>query len=129
VKLLTLISVASLAAGTAAAHHSFVAVYDTGKVITLSGVVTSVEWMNPHAHFFLDVKNEQGVVENWDFELSSPNGLMRLGWTRKSLNAGDEVTVEGYGARDGSRSVTTRVVTRADGTKMFTGQPDQGGLQ
>jgi hypothetical protein len=124
-----LLTVSGLAAGAAAAHHSFAAIYDAQKPVTLSGTVTGVEWTNPHAHFFVDVENEQGVVENWDFELNSPNGLMRLGWTRKSLTAGDEVTVEGFLARDGSRRVNTRSVTRADGTKMFTGDAEQGGLR
>jgi hypothetical protein len=128
-RVLLLIAAGSLAAGTAVAHHSFTAVYDAAKPVTLTGVVTSVEWMNPHAHFFLDVRNEQGAVENWDFELSSPNGLMRRGWTRKSLNTGDTVTVEGFLSRDGSRRVNTRTVTRADGTRMFTGDADQGGLR
>jgi hypothetical protein len=127
--MLALIVAGSLAASTAVAHHSFTAVYDAAKPVTLTGVVTSVEWLNPHAHFFLDVKNEQGAVENWDFELNSPNGLMRLGWTRKSLNTGDTVTVEGILARDGSRRVNTRTVTRADGTKMFTGEVEQGGVR
>jgi hypothetical protein len=126
---LLLVAAAAFATGTAVAHHSFTAVYDSAKPITLTGVVTAMEWTNPHAHFFVDVKNEQGAVENWDFELNSPNGLMRLGWTRKSLSAGDTVTVEGFLARDGSRRVNTRTVTRADGTKMFTGDGDQGGLR
>jgi hypothetical protein len=128
-KVLLLLAAASFTAGTALAHHSFAAVYDAAKPITLTGVVTGMEWTNPHAHFFVDVKNEQGAVENWDFELNSPNGLMRSGWTRKSLSAGDTVTVEGFLARDGSRRVNTRSVTRADGTKMFTGNGDQGGLR
>lgn len=128
-KLLLLVAAGTFAAGTAAAHHSFTAVYDAAKPVTLTGVVTSVEWMNPHAHFFLDVTNERGVVESWDFELNSPNGLMRLGWTRKSLSTGDTVTVEGFLARDGSRRVNTRTVTRADGTQMFTGDAEQGGLR
>jgi hypothetical protein len=128
-KVLVLAAAASLAAGTAVAHHSFAAVYDALKPVTLTGVVTGIEWTNPHAHFFVDVKNAQGDVENWDFELSSPNGLMRQGWTRKSLSAGDTVTVDGFLARDGSRRVNTRTVTRADGTKMFTGDGEQGGLR
>jgi len=109
-------------------HHSFVAIYDTDKTVMVSGVVTAVEWLNPHAHFYVDVENEQGVVENWDFELASPNGLMRLGWKRDSLKPGDVITVEGFVARDGSRHVNSRAATMADGTKMFTGDRVQGGL-
>ncbi|HEY5568512.1 MAG TPA: DUF6152 family protein [Gammaproteobacteria bacterium] len=123
------LSAAIASIGTASAHHSFSAVYDTEKTVTVSGVVTKVEWFNPHAHFFVDAKNEQGVVENWDFELASPNGLMRLGWTRKSLQEGDAVTVEAFRARDGSPLGNARSVTLADGTKMFTGEAVQGGLR
>jgi hypothetical protein len=126
---LLLLAAASLATSTTVAHHSFTAIYDAEKPVTLTGVVTSVEWMNPHAHFFLDVKTEHGTVENWDFELNSPNGLMRSGWTRKSLSTGDTVTVEGFLARDGSRRVNTRTVTRADGTKMFAGEAEEGELR
>lgn len=114
----------------ASAHHSFAAVYDPSQPpIEVTGVVTKVEWRNPHARFYLDVANESGGVENWEFELASPNGLMRLGWTRNSLKSGDEVTVEGIRARDGSPLANVRSVTRADGTKLFTGDPVQGGLR
>jgi hypothetical protein len=129
IQLLILVAGSSLVTGAGFAHHSFAAVYDPEKPITLRGVVTQVEWLNPHAHFFVDVQSEDGAVENWDFELASPNGLMRLGWTRKSLNAGDEVAVDGFVARDGSRRVNTRSVTMADGSKMFGGAPVQGGLR
>ena len=125
--MLVLFAGSSLMTDAGFAHHSFAAVYDSEKPITLHGVVIQVEWLNPHAHFYVDVQNEDGGVENWDFELASPNGLMRLGWTRKSLNSGDAVTVEGFVARDSSRRV--RSVTMADGTKMFGGAPVQGGLR
>jgi hypothetical protein len=120
---------ALLLGGTATqAHHSFAAIYDPQMPVKISGTVTSLEWLNPHARFYLDVKNDSGGVDNWECELASPNGLMRTGWTRKSLVAGDEITVEGFGARDGSRRLTTRSVTRADGTKMFSGDRVHGGL-
>lgn len=117
------------AAGSALAHHSFAAIYDTEQSVTVTGVVTNVDWLNPHAHFFVDVENEDGDVENWDFELASPNGLMRLGWRRDSLKPGDEVTVVGIPARDGSTRANTRSVTLADGSEMFSGDGQQGGLQ
>lgn len=117
-----------LGAGAAYAHHSFAAIYDLTKTITVTGTVTGVEWLNPHAHFFVDVENEQGGLDNWDFELASPNGLLRLGWKRDSLKVGDVVTVDGIPARNGSRSANTRSVTTADERKLFTGDPVQGGL-
>ena len=117
-----------LAAGAGYAHHSFAAVYDMTKTITVTGTVTGVEWLNPHAHFFVDVENEQGGVDNWDFELASPNGLLRLGWKRDSLKVGDVVTVDGIPARNGSPRANTRSVTAADGREFFTGDRVQGGL-
>jgi hypothetical protein len=111
------------------AHHSFAAIYDPQKPVKVTGTVTNLEWLNPHARFYIDVKNASGGVDNWECELASPNGLMRVGWTRKSLVAGDEITVEGFAARDGTHRLNTRSVTRADGTKMFSGDRVQGGLE
>jgi hypothetical protein len=103
------------------AHHSFTAEYDATKPITLTGTVTKVEWMNPHARFYIDVKDQSGTVTNWELELGSPNGLMRLGWTRHSLQPGDMITVEGSLAKDGSKLANARKVTLADGRKVFAG--------
>ena len=119
----------SAAAGGALAHHSFAAIYDTEQSVTVTGIVTNVDWLNPHAHFFVDVESEAGGVDNWDFELASPNGLMRLGWRRDSLQPGDAVTVVGIPARDGSTRANTRSVTLSDGTRMFSGDGQQGGLR
>ena len=94
-----------------AAHHSFAAEYDADKPVTLKGAVTKVEWTNPHARFYVDVKDDKGTVTNWNLELASPNVLTRQGWTRKSLNVGDVITVEGSLARDGSKMANARVVT------------------
>jgi Family of unknown function (DUF6152) len=105
------------------AHHSFPAQYDADKPITLTGAVTKVEWMNPHILFAIDVKDEKtGEVTNWTLEMGSPNSLLRLGWNRDSLQAGDVVTVEGFRARDGSHLANARSVTLASsGKKMFAG--------
>jgi hypothetical protein len=104
-----------------AAHHSFAAQYDADKPITLKGTVSKVEWTNPHARFYVDVRDEKGVVTNWNLELGSPNVLVRNGWSRKSLNVGDEVVVEGSLARDGSKMANARVVRLADGRRVFAG--------
>ena len=103
------------------AHHSFSAQYDASKPITLTGVVTRFEWTNPHARFYIDVKDEKGVVTNWNLELGSPNILSRAGWTRKALTVGDKVTVEGALSKDGSKMANARVVTLASGKTVFAG--------
>jgi hypothetical protein len=117
----------ALAAAPVFAHHSFAAEYDSTKPITLKGTITKMEWMNPHARFYVDVKDETGKVTNWELELGSPNGLMRRGWTRNSLKPGDSVVVEGYLAKDGSHLANARQVTLSDGRKVFAGSSDDGG--
>jgi hypothetical protein len=110
-----------LAPTGALAHHSFAAEYDVKKPITLKGTVTKVEWTNPHARFYLEVKDASGKVETWNLELVSPNVLVRNGWSRHTLNVGDQVTVEGSQAKDGSQMANARTVTLADGKKIFAG--------
>ncbi len=117
----------ALGAAPALAHHSFAAEYDSTKPVTLKGSITKMEWQNPHARFYVDVTDETGKVTNWEFELGSPNGLMRRGWTRNSLKPGDTVTVEGYLAKDGSKLANARNVTLGDGRKIFAGSADDGG--
>lgn len=112
-----------LAPAAALAHHSFAAEYDVKKPVTLKGTVTKVEWTNPHARFYLDVKDESGKVTNWNLELASPNVLVRQGWNRHSLKVGDEVTVQGSAAKDGSDMANARTVTLADGRKVFAFSP------
>jgi hypothetical protein len=114
----------------AVAHHAFVAQYDASKSTTLQGVVTKVEWTNPHARFYVDVKDKSGNVTNWNLELASPNALRRLGWTRDILKAGDQVSVFVAPAKDGAKMANARTVTLADGRKMVAGiAAEQGGTQ
>jgi hypothetical protein len=103
------------------AHHSFAAEYDSKKPVKISGVVTKVEWMNPHARFYVDVKGADGKVMNWNFELGAIPVLLKQGWTKNSLKAGDEVTVEGSAAKDNSFSANARSVTLAGGRRVFAG--------
>ena len=101
------------------AHHSFAAEYDANNPVTLKGTVTRIEWTNPHARVYIDVKGADGALTNWNMELASPNALQRNGWTRKSLNVGDEVTVQGSAAKDGSKMANARELTLASGRKVF----------
>ena len=105
------------------AHHSFSAEFDSTKPFKLTGVVTRVEWANPHTFFFIDVTDEQtGKVTNWSLEMGNPNALMRLGWTRNTMKIGDKVSVEGSLARDGSPTGNARIVIMADsGKRLFAG--------
>lgn len=116
--------VAAAAAGPVLAHHSFSAEFDSDSPIELTGTVTKVEWMNPHTFFYIDVENDDGSYDNWAIELGSPNGLMRRGWTRNSLELGDTVSVEGSRARDGSLKGNARRVELASGKRLFAGSSD-----
>ena len=100
------------------AHHSFAAVFDASTTVEVTGTVTEVEWMNPHAWIHLDVENEDGDTERWSFELGSPNGLIRRGWSRATIKTGDLISIAGYRARDGSLRGNVRNVTLANGQKL-----------
>ena len=105
------------------AHHSFPAEYDINQPVTLNGVVTEVEWTNPHIFIYVDVKDDAtGETVNWALELGGPNQLLRLGWKRNDLKAGDEVVVEGSRARNGKPLVNAEsIVMAATGRRMMAG--------
>src|SRR5450631_246169 len=113
-----------LAGTPVAAHHSFAAEYDAKKPIKLKGVITKVDWMNPHVYFYIDVEDEKGVITNWAFEMGPPNGLQRAGWNRNTMKIGDEVIVDGSMAKDGSKQANARSVMM--GGKKLGGASSEG---
>jgi hypothetical protein len=128
VRMISLLACASLTvAAPVLAHHSFSGEYDSTKPVTLTGKVTKVEWTNPHARFYIDVKGDDGQTTNWNLELASPNVLKRQGWASNSLKEGDVVTVEGSLARSGAKMANARLVTLADGSRVFARAATDGG--
>ncbi len=111
-----------------AAHHSSVAEYDNTKPVKLTGVVTKVEWTNPHIWFYVDVKDEQGKVANWGFSGGPPGVLQRRGITKSVIKIGEVVVVEGFRARDGSNNASGGKVTFADGRSVFTASNEDRAL-
>jgi hypothetical protein len=120
---------ALVAAGPLLAHHSFSLEFDATKQVTFQGVVTKVEWMNPHVYFYLDVNQGPGKVVNWVFEGAGPIALERRGWNRNTLKIGDRIKVTGYRAKDDVRVASAREVVLADGRKMIAASPNDGGPQ
>jgi hypothetical protein len=103
------------------AHHAFAAEYDENKRTTVSGTVTRFEWTNPHVWMYVDGKDESDKATSWSFEMGSPGGLLHRGWRRTELKKGDQVTVEGYRAKDGRNVANASTVTMSDGRKLFGG--------
>jgi hypothetical protein len=123
-KLTTLLAAIGLLVATlpSVAHHSFYAEFDADKPIKVTGAVTKVEWENPHAWFYVDIRDESGKMTNWGFELGSPNLLIRAGWVRSTLKIGDMVTVEASRAKSGANIANAKsVVLNRTGQKLFTG--------
>jgi uncharacterized protein DUF6152 len=110
-----------LSAAPAMAHHSFAAEYDARRPVTLAGVVTKIEWTNPHSHCYIDVTDETGHVINWKVELASPKVLAQYGWRINSMRVADTITIEGSLAKDGSKTANARSVTLADGRIVYAG--------
>ena len=108
-----------------AAHHSWTADYDATKAVTVKGVVTKVEWTNPHTHFYIESKDEKGTVTNWNFEMASTLALERAGWSRKTLQVGDQVTITGFGGRGVTQRAIAQTITTADGKALFAGKLGQ----
>jgi hypothetical protein len=107
------------------AHHSVTAEYDASKPIKIRGTVTKVEWTNPHSRMYVDVKQPDGSVVNWNLELTARSALVRQGWTSSTVKIGDEVTVEGIGARTNVAGANARSITLADGRKVLSGNNEQ----
>jgi hypothetical protein len=110
----------ALAGRPVVAHHSEAAEFDSTKPVKVKGVISKVEWLNPHVWFYVDVKDDSGKTTTWGFSNAPPGSLMRRGITKESLKVGAEVTVEGVRAKDGSNNASGRRVTYADGTNAFT---------
>jgi Family of unknown function (DUF6152) len=110
---LILVSALLLSVAPAVAHHAFATEFDAEKQVMKKGIVTKIDWANPHVWFYLNVKNENGTVENWGFEMGGPNSLRNSGWTKETMKIGDELIVEGFLARNGSRNVNAKNVTMA----------------
>jgi len=104
------------------AHHSFAAEFDADAPINLTGVVTKVDWTNPHAYIFMEVENDAGEFEEWGLEMGSPNALMRRGWTKDTLEIGTEIIISGTRARDGSLKGNAQTVILAESCQqLFAG--------
>ena len=104
-----------------AAHHAFAAEFDVTQPVKIKGTTTKMEWTNPHAWLYVDVKDDEGKLVNWRFELGAPNALIRLGWKKDTIPAGIEVEIEGFRAKAGGAVANGRSIKLADGRELFSG--------
>jgi Family of unknown function (DUF6152) len=121
------LALATSSAWVAWAHHSFAAEFDGSKSIRLTGVLTKIEWTNPHSYFYIDVKDENGNVANWACEAGAPGSLSRRGFRRGDVKLGDTLVVDGYQAKDASHLIDARRVTLPDGRIISGGSAGDGG--
>jgi hypothetical protein len=126
ISMLTLAAAAAVISMPVLAHHSFAAEFDHNNPVTLVGVVTKVEWYNPHTRLYMDVPDASGNVVKWELEMASPNALMRLGWSRHTLQGGEKVTVKGFLAKDGANLANAASVVLADGKSVLSAGSSSG---
>ncbi len=113
----------------ALAHHSVNAEFNMQAPVTLKGMVTKLDWMNPHSWIYVDAKDDSGSVTKWQCETGAPVELVRRGWRKDSLKEGQEVTITGFRAKDGTNTCTARGVVLPNGTQVFSGSSTDGGPQ